>query len=70
MLVLMLEVVNQRLAERGDGKRIKGIEYRNLRPVPVGKETKVCGREKEDGNIEVWVEIEGGLAVRGTVTLE
>ena len=69
MLVMMVEAASRHL--KAKGKRVTGIEYRNIKPVPVGREISVCGREKEtEGELEVWVELEGGLAVKGTVTVE
>lgn len=69
MLVMMVEAASRHVA--ASGKRVTGIDYRNVKPVPVGREITVCGRVKEDGNeIEVWVELEGGIAVKGTVTVE
>lgn len=67
-LVMLVEAASRHVGKMG--RRVTGIEYRNLKPVHVGKEVKVCGRVKEDGDgeLEVWLEVEGGLAVRGTVT--
>ncbi|KAI9808656.1 MAG: hypothetical protein M1825_003807 [Sarcosagium campestre] len=69
-LVLMLEVAGARLREsKGSSWELKRIEYRNLAPLMVEEEMRVCGREKaESGEMEVWVEGPGGsMAARGTV---
>ncbi|KAI9802859.1 MAG: hypothetical protein M1833_001458 [Piccolia ochrophora] len=57
--------------KRGGEREILSVEYRNLSPLVVGEEMRVCGREKEGGEeMEVWVEgPEAGMAVKGTVKI-
>lgn len=69
----MVTVLAQNLPS---GVKIKEVEYRNLAPLYVEEEMRVCGAEKKgngssDGEWHVWVENgEGSLAVRGSVKTE
>ncbi|KAK2765912.1 hypothetical protein FQN54_007427 [Arachnomyces sp. PD_36] len=53
---------------------IRNIEYRNLAPLYVEEEMKVCTKRKQNGRPgawDVWIEgSDGGLRVRGTVHTE
>ena len=75
-LVLMLEVLERHLAGRrtlltrsGHPKaerKILEIEYRNIAPLYAEEPMKVCGREKEGGEFDLWIEgRDGGYAVKG-----
>ena len=77
-LVLMLEVLDRYLAQiygtRSSGcfaqskRAITEIQYRNLAPVYAEEPMKVCLRDRNQDDFDVWVENkEGGLCVRGTV---
>lgn len=75
--VLMLTALRQHLQQRQQQAAcIKMMEYRNLAPLFVGRELRVCVRglaQSGDGNgdrkWQLWVEgPEGGLAVKGTAT--
>ena len=49
------------------------ITYRNYAPLYVNERMTICVRQSEDagGAWDVWVEgPEGGLAVKGTATME
>lgn len=63
-LVLMLEVLRSQLLP---GEMIARFEYRNLAPLVIGEECRVCVKKGEGGGKwDVWiVGKEGGLAVRG-----
>ncbi|KAK4135421.1 hypothetical protein BT67DRAFT_378158 [Trichocladium antarcticum] len=75
-LVLMLEALRASLDQllttaRAQQQYIKSIDYRNLAPLYVDEEMKVCLRrgKQEGGELkwDVWVEgPEGGLAVRAS----
>jgi hydroxyacyl-ACP dehydratase HTD2-like protein with hotdog domain len=64
------EVLN---AKAGKGLRVSLMEfhYRNLAPLYVGEEMKVCVRVPEaGGDWDVWIEgPDGGFAVKGTATM-
>lgn len=51
---------------------VKRIEYRNLAPLYVDEEMKICfRRSKKEDQASVWIENkDGGIAVKGTVELE
>lgn len=68
--MLLLTVVNSRLAA---GESVRDFDYRNFRPLYVGEELTVCVRRVERsegrGSWEVWIQgVDGGIAVKGTVT--
>ena len=76
-LVLMVEVLQRHLSTLGviehNGRpvcateTITEIEYRNLAPLYAEEEMRVCGRAREDGVWDVWIEgRDGGYAVKGT----
>ncbi|KAL1969067.1 hypothetical protein VTN77DRAFT_901 [Rasamsonia byssochlamydoides] len=71
-LTLMLTVLSFHLAKMG--RVIREIEYRNLVPLYVDEEMRICAKPKESrdaGSWEVWIEgPSGGLAVKGTVWTE
>lgn len=71
-LTLMLTVLSFHLAK--SGRFIREIEYRNIVPLYVDEEMKICAKSKESRGAdawEVWIEgPSGGLAVRGTVWTE
>lgn len=80
LLCLMMKGIEAYIARRGDGLELRGLEYRNLRPVFVDGGVRVCVRGKKTGNgvrerdgevvWDVWVEgPDGGLAVKGTARL-
>lgn len=52
---------------------IESIEYRNVAPLFVEQQMKICGKPKNKGNsgaYDIWIEgHNGGLAVKGTVKL-
>lgn len=53
------------------GAMVTRLDYRNLAPVYVGEEAKVCAREGKEGRWDVWVAgPEGGLCVRGTAVVD
>jgi hydroxyacyl-ACP dehydratase HTD2-like protein with hotdog domain len=68
----MLTVLSHHLAKLG--RVIREIEYRNLVPLYVDEEMKICAKAKSSScpnSWEVWIEgPSGGLAVRGTVRTE
>lgn len=75
-LILMLEVLGRYLVEKktlptrsGHPKaerRIVEIEYRNIAPLYAEEPMRVCGKEKEGGEYEMWIEgRDGGYAVKG-----
>lgn len=69
-LVLMLSVLRSQLKE---GEMVVEFEYRNLVPVFVEEDMKICIRrdpEKEE-KFDVWIEEPGGgYAVKGTALTE
>jgi len=73
-LVLMLAALRACLAPEEERAYVKSIEYRNLAPLYVGEEMRVCVREmgvdkglEREKRWQVWVEgPEGGMAVKGT----
>ncbi|KAL9581892.1 MAG: hypothetical protein Q9212_003622 [Teloschistes hypoglaucus] len=74
-LVLMLQTLqfhHKAQAER-DGKKpytLKHVEYKNLAPLYAEEEMKVCLRQKNPHDYEIWIEgPDGGLAVKGTATM-
>jgi hydroxyacyl-ACP dehydratase HTD2-like protein with hotdog domain len=73
----MLKGIQARIREVGGAVELRRLEYRNLRPLFVGAEVRVCLRERvgrKEGRGEtwdVWAEgPDGGLAVKGTASLE
>jgi len=74
--VLMLTALRQHLQQQQQADGIKTMEYRNLSPLFVGRELRVCVRElsqsgegNEDRKWLLWVEgPDGGLAVKGMAT--
>ena len=77
-LVLMVEVLRRHLARQGaqvingrtivQSNAIVGIEYRNLAPLYAEEPMKVCGKDKGQGEWDVWIEgRDGGCAVKGKV---
>jgi hydroxyacyl-ACP dehydratase HTD2-like protein with hotdog domain len=71
-LTIMLTVLRCYLIQSRHA--IRDIEYRNLAPLYVEEEMKVCVKPKQNGRPnawEVWIEGgDGGLRVRGTVHTE
>ncbi|KAK5663962.1 hypothetical protein OQA88_174 [Cercophora sp. LCS_1] len=72
--VLMMEGL-RRFVRRKEGKdaNVKTFEYRNLAPLFVGRELKVCiktlGSDAGETRYQLWIEgADGGLAVKGTAT--
>jgi hydroxyacyl-ACP dehydratase HTD2-like protein with hotdog domain len=71
-VVLMLSFLSKHMSELG--LCIKEFEYRNLAPLHVDEELRICAKEKRNTNSstggsrwEVWIEgPRGSLAVRGT----
>jgi len=77
-LVLMVEVLQRHLGTLGvleikgrpvgPKQNIVEIAYRNLAPLYAEEEMRVCGRARENGVWDVWIEgRDGGYAVKGTV---
>ena len=67
-LTLLLTAVESRVSE--EGLVIRDIQYRNMAPLYVDEEMKICGKRQPSNNglWDVWIEGKnGGLAVRGTV---
>ncbi|KAH7393415.1 hypothetical protein BKA64DRAFT_709759 [Cadophora sp. MPI-SDFR-AT-0126] len=68
-LVLMLSVLRSQITE---AKMVLRFDYRNLAPLYVDEEMRICVRrdpERED-KLDVWVEgRDGGLAVKGTAII-
>ncbi|KAI9817307.1 MAG: hypothetical protein M1832_004729 [Thelocarpon impressellum] len=63
------------LAPPGSGRVVREVEYRNLAPLFVGEELTLSVREREGGSqreeVEAWIAgPEGGVAVRGSASLE
>ncbi|KAH6715511.1 hypothetical protein BKA61DRAFT_632188 [Leptodontidium sp. MPI-SDFR-AT-0119] len=69
-LVLMLSVLRSQIPE---GKMVVRFDYRNLAPLFVDEEMRICVRrdpERKD-KFDVWVEgKEGGYAVKGTAEIK
>ena len=64
-LTLLLGVLQSEL--KSLNLRVKNIEYKNLAPLYVEEELAICGKPKNDGAWDVWIEgPSGSLAVRGT----
>lgn len=79
LLCLMLKGIEARIREVGGTVEMRKLDYRNLRPIFVGAQVRVCVRDripvgrKEGGRQmwDVWVEgPDGGLAAKGTASLE
>ncbi|KAL8735252.1 MAG: hypothetical protein Q9181_002906 [Wetmoreana brouardii] len=74
-VVLMLQILQgyQAAKAKEEGKNrelITHVDYRNLAPLYAEEEMKVCVRQKADHVWATWIEgPDGGLAVRGTVTM-
>lgn len=53
------------------GQAVSSVEYRNLAPLLVEREMKVCAAQKpngSNGSWDIWVEgKDGGLAAKGTI---
>lgn len=65
-LTLLLSVLDRHFCDLG--LRVEHVEYKNLAPLFVDEVLTVCGKPKNDGAWDVWIEgPRGGLAVRGTV---
>ena len=83
MLKAMVKSLQQEAVDRNQKIRmIQEIQYKNLRPVFVNEEMRVCGKKKQEGDVgehvkpeeeewDVWIETgsgdEASVAVRGTV---
>lgn len=64
-LTLVLSVLQSHLQSLN--LQVRRFEYRNLAPLYVEEELTICGKPKNDGAWDVWIEGPGGsLAVRGT----
>ncbi|PVH81719.1 hypothetical protein DL98DRAFT_514586 [Cadophora sp. DSE1049] len=64
-LVLMLSVLRSQITE---GKMVLRFDYRNLAPLYVDEEMRICVRRdpERENKLDVWVEgRDGGLAVKG-----
>ncbi|EEH49798.1 uncharacterized protein PADG_05877 [Paracoccidioides brasiliensis Pb18] len=81
-LTLMLTIFQNQISALSGGQVVIGsIEYRNLSPLFVEQEMRICAKRKGSGNgdghaaapagaWDIWVEgLDGGLAVKGTVTV-
>ncbi|MCJ1434062.1 hypothetical protein MMC27_003428 [Xylographa pallens] len=75
-LILMVELLRRHLADLGTtviagrtcvrSRRITEIEYRNLAPLYAEESMKVCGKDKGEGEWDLWIEgPDGGYAVKG-----
>ncbi|MCJ1420332.1 hypothetical protein MMC32_006689 [Xylographa parallela] len=75
-LVLMVELLHRHLTNLGTtviagrtfvrSESITEIEYRNLAPLYAEESMKVCGKQKGEGEWDLWIEgPEGGYAVKG-----
>ncbi|PGH11372.1 hypothetical protein AJ80_07163 [Polytolypa hystricis UAMH7299] len=68
-LMLMLTAFQNYVSQRG--LSVESIEYRNLAPLLVQQQMKICGKQKRGTNTDAWdIWIEGGqggLAVKGTI---
>ncbi|KAH8909692.1 hypothetical protein BR93DRAFT_406483 [Coniochaeta sp. PMI_546] len=75
-LSLMLMAVRAQAAKQGTHMGLAELNYRNLAPLYVNEEMKVCVRIREGGPVDgqtwdVWVEgPDGGFAVKGTATMQ
>lgn len=74
-LALMLRVLAAAAAAAtGDAEdapgKVRRISYRNYAPLYVNEEMRVCVREVDGRDWDVWVEGPGGLAVKGTAEME
>ncbi|KAK2732478.1 hypothetical protein FQN55_004090 [Onygenales sp. PD_40] len=70
-LTLMLTVIQNHLSDIG--QIVRGIEYRNLAPLFVEQQMRICAKPKGSGAgaWDIWVEGgDGGLAVKGTIQAE
>jgi hydroxyacyl-ACP dehydratase HTD2-like protein with hotdog domain len=68
-LVLMLSVLRSQLKE---GEMLLEFEYRNLVPLYVEEEMKICVRRDHEkpGRFDVWIEgLGGGYAVKGSAII-
>lgn len=66
-VVLMLSFLSNHLSRLG--LYVKDFEYRNLAPLHVDEELRICAKAKQQGSGRwaVWIEgPQGGLAARGT----
>jgi hydroxyacyl-ACP dehydratase HTD2-like protein with hotdog domain len=66
-VVLMLSFLSNHLSKLG--LCVKDFEYRNLAPLHVDEELRICAKAKQQtsGQWGVWIEgPQGGLAARGT----
>lgn len=70
LLTLMFSALRGALESRG--KSVKSLDYRNLAPVYVNEEMKVCVREGKENKWDVWIASPegGGLCVKGTAVVE
>jgi hydroxyacyl-ACP dehydratase HTD2-like protein with hotdog domain len=75
--VMLLELIQRYQAgETGTNNsypfnRLNSFEYRNLAPLYVGEECKLCLREGEKGKYDLWIENgQGGMCVKGTAFTE
>lgn len=73
LLVLMCKALTEALLLDRDPMAlspfIQGIEYRNLRPVFVDEDIRVCVKKsKEKGRYRIWVVAEGDIRVTATAT--
>lgn len=65
-LTLLLSVLERHFYDLGI--RVEHVEYKNLAPLFVDEVLTVCGKPRNGGAWDVWIEGPGGgLAVRGTV---
>ncbi|RDW89642.1 hypothetical protein BP6252_01674 [Coleophoma cylindrospora] len=79
-LVLMLSVVRSQLGDQSSAHsnssshqiKVKKFEYKNLAPLYVEEEMKICfRRSRRQNQASVWIENrDGGLAVKGAVEFE
>lgn len=71
-LVLMLSALSSQLKDASENIRrelVQSFTYRNLAPLYVGEEMKVCVRRDrtKEGKFDVWIEGSGGgYAVKGS----
>lgn len=76
LLTLIFAALRGTLASTGsstgdDVGVVKRLDYRNLAPVYVGEEVKVCVRENQGGKWDVWiVGPTGGLCVKGSAVVD
>lgn len=76
-LVMLLELIQRYLTgEIGEGssqssRQLRSFEYRNLAPIYVGEECRLCLRRGENGKLDLWIEnAQGGMCVKGTALTE